>query len=322
MGGHFSINAFGRINPGDSARFLDFLDRVSPPPRITVYIDSTGGDPEEAMEMGRMIRNGWFGTAIGKYVLGHDPNFTLMIPRRHIPGSCLSAATLMYIGGRLRYFSKGSQFGVHQFSFKNPMALSEGKSQILSAKMAKYVFEMGVSPEFLEVSSSTLSEHINILSEGDLERMNVVTGGDTGVTWTVHALEGSIYVRGERDSFYGHHKVMLSHVKSTGFAMWAVIEAQGREDELQNFPVVEITLNNDDAQTIDISDRSLRFVNNIYVIVYANITKDEARQIAISKSFGCQIRGSKEAEIFFGIAPMPTEGGEVQLNSLYSMFAD
>ena len=121
FGGFFHINAFGKIEPGDDAKFQEFLVRVSPPPRTGVYIDSVGGDVEAAIAIGRKIRDAWFGTSIGKYLLDHGKSQEFVISRKRIPGQCMSAATLIFLGGRLRHFSQDAKFGVHQFSFSDPL---------------------------------------------------------------------------------------------------------------------------------------------------------------------------------------------------------
>jgi hypothetical protein len=314
IGGHFSINAFGAIEPGDEARFRDFLERSSPPPRTTVYIDSSGGDVDAAIGIGRLIRAAWMHTAIGNYVLRGRKEF--VAEREHLPGRCMSAATLIYLGGRLRYFNADAQFGVHQFSFRNPSPDDLGRSQVLSAKIALYVIEMEVSPEFLELSSSVLSNQIKLVDEVSLRRLKVVTGGETDVTWSVQGRAGGLYVRGERDSLYGHHKVMLHYHKSSGFLFHAVIEAQGRERELTTFPLVEIVVNGEESR-IDISQRALRTSVGIYVNVMCNLSQVEARMLAFSNSFGVQVRASNEAPVFLGIAAMSTEGGKEQLASFF-----
>ncbi len=273
------------------------------------------------MAIGRAIRDGWFATSIGNYILDHDSKSDFMIPRVLLPGSCLSAATLLYLGGKLRYFPIGSRFGVHQFSFRNPIPDYISQSQILSARIAQYVFDMGISANFLEVSSSTKSDTVKLLEEDDLRALRVTTGGETNAVWSVQALGGMIYVRGERDSLFGHHKLLLSYVKPPGFMLWAVIKSQGRETELTTFPLVEIPVNGEET-VIDVSTRSSRVVNGIYVIVMADLSKEEAGLIARSTSFGCRIRGSKEAPVFLGVSEMSTEGGTEQLGSLYSAFSD
>lgn len=127
-----------------------------------------------------------------------------------------------------------------------------------------------------------------------------------------------MYVRGERDSLYGHHKVMLCFVKATGFMFWAVIESQGREHELNAFGLVEIVVN-DEEYKIDISQRCVRQVHGIYTNVLAQITEDEARTIAFSEGFGVQIRLSNDSPMFLGIAPVSTESGKEQLQTFFNM---
>lgn len=217
FGGFHSVNAFGTIKAADDTKFEKFLAQSTPPPRTPVFIDSLGGDVETAMNIGRKIRQNWFSTNIGLFVLKCDGADHPIIKREKLPGRCMSAATLIFLGGGLRYHDDSAAFGVHQFSYKNPSPGDLGKSQMLSAKIATYVAEMGVSPAFLEISSSTPSTEIKLVDQATLKNLRVVTGGVTDVTWTVQARGDAIYVRGERDSIYGHHKVMLVYARGSGF---------------------------------------------------------------------------------------------------------
>lgn len=275
------------------------------------------------MIIGRIIRDCWFSTSIGRYLLNRNEISDvshLMTARVRLPGRCMSAATLIFLGGRLRYFPQGSEFGVHQFSFKNPSPNDVGQTQLLSARIARFMADMGVSPDFLEFSSSVRSDSILIADEDNLKKLSVVTGGETDTSWTVQARANMIYVRGERDSLYGHHKVMLGHTRGAGFFFWAVIEAQGREDELTTLGLVEIVLNGEEER-IDISNRCERVVSGIYVNVFAKITQAEAQAIAHSTSFGVQIRFWLDSPTFLGIAAMPTAGGTEQLETIYDAFS-
>ncbi|WP_089847051.1 COG3904 family protein [Salipiger marinus] len=317
FGGFYCINAIGRIETGDDARFREFLNKTTPPPRLTVYIDSVGGDVEAAIGIGRLIRDHWFATSVGSYVLDHNQDPFHILPRKHITGICASAATLVYLGGRLRYLPNGSTFGVHQFSFRNPSPDDLGRSQVLSARIASYVHDMGVSTGFLELSSATASTEIDAVDEEKLRALKVITDGVTEAEWTVQARNHIMYVRGERDSLFGHHKVMLCYAKGTGFMFWAVIESQGREHELTNFGLVEIVVNGEDTR-IDISHRCERQVSGIYTNVLARITEEEARAIAFSESFGVQIRFWNESPVFLGISAVSTEGGKEQLQTFFN----
>lgn len=317
FGGFFYINAIGRIETGDDVRFKDFLFKTNPPPRLTVYIDSAGGDVDAAIGIGRLIRKYWFSTSVGSYVLDQDHAHSPVLPRKLVTGICASAATLVYLGGRLRYLPSGSKFGVHQFSFRNPAPDDLDRSQVLSARISSYLQEMRVSLSFLELSSSTGNAALLNVEPEKLQEIGVITGALTEAEWTVQAKNRVIYVKGERDSMYGHHKVMLCYSKGVGFLFWCVIESQGREDELNTCSLVEIVVNGEDVR-IDISSRCERHVFGVYTNVIANITEEEARQIAFSDSFGLQIRFSSDAPMFVGVGAVSTEGGKEQLQTFFN----
>lgn len=320
FGGFFHISAFGRIEKGDDEKFQRFLDRATPPPRTLVYINSGGGHVEAAMAIGRLIRQAWFSTSIGTYILDPQQLDDLIIPRKFTSGKCISAATLMFLGGRLRYFPDGSEFGVHQFSFKNPTPESIERSQRLSAAIATYIAEMGIPAAFLELSAGTRGDQVQLVGEEQLKGLKVITGGVTEPTWGVEIHEEAMWVRGERDSLWGHGKVMLVYSKTDGFSFAALVETMGRDNELMNFPLVEIVVNEEDDR-IDITDRCIRAPSGIYTMFMANLSLSEAHLLANSKSFGIQIRGSTQAEIFFGIAAISTVGAEGKLQGLYKMGA-
>jgi len=317
LGGFYYVNAIGLIESGDAERFQEFLEKSNVPAASRVYIDSLGGDVDAAIDIGRIVRDNQFSTEIGQYQIDYEDSDVPIFNRNHINGKCLSAATLVYLGGRLRYFSEGNEFGVHRFSFKNPTPENVERSQALSAKIATYISDMGVSLEFLELSSATSSDEMSLIAIDKLKRLEVVTGGTTNVEWSVQAQGDALYVRGERYSLFGHHKVMLAFSKDMGFLFWAVIEPQGRHEELTSFGLVEIVLNGEDIR-IDISERCQREVINDYVNIFAQLSLHEAQAIAFSESFGVQVRFSKEADMFLGVSAMSTDGGQEQLQSFFN----
>ena len=318
FGGFYYINAFGPIVAGDDDKFEKLLLRFAPPPVTCIYIDSAGGNVEAAINIGRKIRAHRFPTQIGRLLLTHEGRPTPIIKRDLVAGICMSAATLMYLGGRLRHWTDGAKFGVHQFSYKNPSPEHIGQSQILSAKIAGYVAEMGISPAFLEISSATPSSELTLVDENTLGILGVITGGATDVKWSVQARNSLLYVMGERDSHFGHHKIMLVFAKEGGFLFKAVIEAQGRQKELTEFPLVELALDGWERLT-DVSERAIRFIDGGAVQIIVKLDEAEARIIASSDSFGIIVRASSEAQVFLGVAPMSTEGGREQLETFLSV---
>lgn len=320
IGGFFCINAVGKIEHGDDIKFRNFLSAHKPPSHMTVYIDSPGGNLEAGIKIGRQIRQYGLWTNVGSFLLEQPDPSKPIVPRRRLEGQCMSAATMIHLGGRLRFLSKGSKFGVHRFSFKNPLPEHVRHSQVLSAKIASYISNMGISPGFLELSTATDAEEINTVSRERLQELRVIKDGQTGVEWTVQARRKMVYVRGERDSIYGSHKVMLVFTKGVGFFFWAVIEAQNRFQELTGFDVVEINLNGEDVK-FDISGKCMRFPVEADVHVLAKITNEQARLISESESFGVQIKFAHDSPTFLGVDALATEGGVEQLTTLYHIFS-
>lgn len=316
LGGYFCINMSGPIEPGDDLLFRDFLLRSKAPARCSVYIDSSGGDVEAAIGIGRTIRDNWFSTSIGQCVINFDRSTADSGFRRLMPGKCMSAATLVFLGGRLRYFTDGSVFGVHRFSLRNPDPGHIGRSQELSAMIARYLADMGIRMEFMSTSASTSSDSIQTLTKDRLTELGVITGGVTEAVWSIHATDKIMYVKGERDSIFGHHKVILGYSRSHGFIFWAVIESQGRERKLSVHALVEIVLNGEDRR-IDISARCSRQVMGNYTNFIAPLTDEEARAVAYSESFGIQVRFSRESQLFLGASAVSTEGGAQSLQTFY-----
>ena len=320
FGGHMCVNAFGNIEPGDEQKFQKFLEANQVPPRTSVYINSNGGHVETAIEIGRQIRGDWMSTHIGQYFLVPNEGNGFVVPRKFKPGVCRSAATLVYLGGRLRFWNEGSKFGVHRFSYRNPSPDHVEQSQVLSAKIAEYLDEMGISPKFLATSSAVPSNQIHDIKKKKLEKLGVMTGGQTPVVWTIEAANGAIYVRGESDCIFGHQKVMLGYKHPDGFYFHAVIESVGRERELCEFGVVEIVVDGENER-IDISKRCYRSVVGIYTNIIVGLTVEEASKLAYSESFGVQVRATNEAEFFFGIAALPTADGANHLKTVFETAA-
>lgn len=316
IGGYYHINAFGLIEPGDDEKFRKLLENGSPPSVTTIYIDSAGGDVEAALSIGRQIREQWFSTDVGKCHLDNEGQNPHLVKRNYLPAICYSAATLVYLGGKLRYFTDGSKFGVHQFSYRNPAPDDVPRSQVLSAKIAQFLIEMGIELSFLERSAKVAATEIQLIPPEELRSTGIVTGGVTAVSWSANIKQNIIYVKGERNSLYGHHKSILAWSRNEGFFFWAVIEAQGRESELTNFSLVEIVVN-DETLRIDVSSRCHRIVIGAAVHVLAKVSVEEAKLLAYSASFGVQIRATSEAGTFLGISAMSTNGGEDMLQTLF-----
>lgn len=321
FGGHCSINAFGRIEPGDGAKFAAFLQRISPPPITCIYLNTPGGSVPDGIEIGRLIRQYGLSTSIGTYVLLPPQERDIVRRREFQPGICASSGTLAFLGGRFRFFQEGSEFRVHQFFFQRSVGDVLGPSQQTSAAIARYLTDMGIDLQLMQIGADVHHTQTRSLKLEELVELGVVALGVSDVTWSTESRNNSIYVRAQRDTIYGLQKLILGYVRTGGFYVHAIFECQGRDQELTAFPLVEVTMNNESIRW-DVSSRAARQIMNGFINVFVPVSSEEAREISGSRTFGLQIRFSNLADLFLGIGDMTIDtDGRGRLDTLVSMFA-
>lgn len=321
FGGHCSINAFGRIEPGDGEKFATFLQRTAPPPITSVYLNTPGGSVHDGIQIGRLIRHFGLSTSVGSYLLLPPQKGDIVRRREFKPGVCASSGTLAFLGGRFRWFQEGSEFRVHRFFFQGTMDEVLGPAQQTSAAIARYLVDMGIDLRLMQISADVHHAETRSLTAQELTELGVVAPGVSDVAWATESRNGSIYVRAQRDTIYGLQKLIVGYMKPMGFYVHAVFECQGRDRELSSFPLVEVTMNGESVRW-DVSPRATRQIVNGFMNVIVPVSAEEARQMAESPSFGLQIRFSSMADLFFGIGEVPIDAdGRGRLDTLVTMFS-
>jgi hypothetical protein len=124
--------------------------------KLAVWLDSNGGDPFAAIEMGRIIRN----------------NEVHVVVERS--KKCISSCVFLFAGGVIRV-AGNDQIGIHRPYFKN---LSAGlsskdvrdKREVLNGEILKYFKEVDVSPTLLERMLGIEPERVEFLSRAELSR--------------------------------------------------------------------------------------------------------------------------------------------------------
>lgn len=317
IGGFWAINISGEISDDAGKRFVNFMGESGAPNRIDVYLDSPGGSVVGGIALGRELRARQMNTHVGKKIqLTQEDVATPDL----IPGICFSACTLSYLGGYFRVIEKDSNFGVHRFYFQNLSPNNVDIAQVLSASIAQYVRDMGVDIAFMMLSARKAGTDLEIIPHEILRDLNVVNGGFTREEWSIQSIEGSLYVRGERDTYFGHQKLLLTYnPDKIQFDFTAVFEARNREEELNMMRQVDIEC---DSHMINVSSRSYRTeIINGYFIIAIPISINEARMIAASESAGVYMRFGPEAPTYLGISGMRVESGRHFLTGLINAYA-
>lgn len=122
----------GTIVPGAANQFAAEIDTRGDYVE-TVALNSPGGSVEDALSIGRMIRENGFATAVGDGAL------------------CGSSCPLVLAGGVERLISESAAVGVHQIyagadgpEIGSAQAMSD--AQAMTARIARYLGEMGIDP--------------------------------------------------------------------------------------------------------------------------------------------------------------------------------
>jgi hypothetical protein len=129
-----------------------------------ITFDSAGGNPIEAMRLGRLIRTNHLST----------------IQLKDNGASCESACALAFLGGKARYAEPGS-IGVHKSSFRSDSKLSREDAvsaiQTLTAEIVSYMSEMGADSALLQLAFRYDANDMRYLSRSEMVRFRVITAG-------------------------------------------------------------------------------------------------------------------------------------------------
>jgi hypothetical protein len=153
----------GTIGAATASWFRDRLDEAHLAAGDTILISSPGGDLNQAIIMGEIIRTRSLATAVGVVdAAGHIK-----------PSYCASACVLVFAGGNIRYGVEGSALGVHRFVTSTPGHDPVAETQRITGTVLNYVTRMGVSPTIVEGISET--KEVRWLGAQQTAGMNLIT---------------------------------------------------------------------------------------------------------------------------------------------------
>jgi len=154
------LNAVGTIAPGTAKTFAEEIAKRGSYVK-TIVLHSPGGSVADALEMGRLIRQKGFNTAVetGRY--------------------CASSCPLMFAGGVERYAGDKAVVGVHQvFSISQvgaAVADSSEAVQRVAAECQRYLREMGVDLEVWMRAMETPRDALYYFKQDELLSLKLAT---------------------------------------------------------------------------------------------------------------------------------------------------
>jgi hypothetical protein len=161
--GRRALAISGEIGAATANWFRDRLDEGHLAAGDAVLLSSPGGDLNQAVIMGEILRSRGLVTAVGVADASGQVR----------PAYCVSACVLVYAGGKIRYGMEGSMLGVHQFEATAPMRDPVASTQRVAGFLLSYMTKMGVSPAVVEAMSQT--SEVRWLGVKEAAAMNLVT---------------------------------------------------------------------------------------------------------------------------------------------------
>jgi hypothetical protein len=161
--GRSALAVSGGIGPAAASWFRDRLDEAHLVAGDVILLSSPGGDLNQAVIMGEIIRSRGLVTAVG----------VADVSGRIKPSYCASACVIVYAGGKTRYGIEGSALGVHRFVTSAPGRDPVAETQRTAGMVLSYVTKMGVSSSIVEAMSET--RDVRWLGAREASAMNLVT---------------------------------------------------------------------------------------------------------------------------------------------------
>jgi hypothetical protein len=161
--GRAALAISGTIGAATASWFRERLDEAHLGAGDVILLSSPGGDLNQAVVMGEIIRSRGLVTAVG---VADDSG-------RIRPSYCASACVLVYAGGKTRLGIEGSMLGVHRFVTSAPEGDPVAETQRTAGMVLSYMTKMGVSSAVVEAMSQT--SEVRWLGAKEASAMNLIT---------------------------------------------------------------------------------------------------------------------------------------------------
>jgi hypothetical protein len=153
----------GTIGAASATWLREQLDEARLAAGDVVLLSSPGGNLDQAMIMGEIIRSRGLATAVG------TSDSSGRVRRSY----CASACVLVYAGGSPRYGIEGSVLGVHRFTNSLPGRDPVADAQRITGRVLNYMRNVGVSSAVVEAMSAT--RDVRWLEPAEALKMTLIT---------------------------------------------------------------------------------------------------------------------------------------------------
>jgi len=144
-------------------------------PESIVLIDSPGGSLSGARKLAEQIR--FRGAKTELIGINHPMKARYMNRIKRTPlHRCLSACTVIFLGGRERRVPDGARFGVHAPHNGEGEELSEDRSASIQSWVGEFARKANVGDGYMELMFETPSKTMRVLNRTELTELGITTG--------------------------------------------------------------------------------------------------------------------------------------------------
>jgi ATP-dependent protease ClpP protease subunit len=308
----WDIFATGEIDLQAGENLERLLAQKSIPNGSQMHIHSPGGSLVGGMNLGRVIRSHNLNTDIakkGKFENGFQHTED---------GYCMSAAALAFLGGEFRFARATSKFGVHRFTLGEPSAHGIGDAQLLSASVVEYIRSMEVDTELFSIASDCPADDLLELPLATMKRLCVVNNGIKAAKWTIESIEGALYLKGERDTFYGMQKFLLIFPSQERMYFHIIFDGGQNTDEIMQRNVDRLSI---DGEYFALHELRIKRVNDHRRInAMYHVTPEILIRLRTAKTIGYHLQHFADSAMFVGYDSLPFEEGAAKLPGLLDVY--
>lgn len=169
----------GRIAQDTPSRLQKKIDETH---SFQILLNSSGGNLEAGLAVGRLIREKGLHTAIGRAVFteienGQGTSYLAYIGED--TGLCASACAYAFLGGVNRTIKTGDQLGFHRFELADggnvPGSGGLVAGQIVSSVLVEYLIEMGIDPTVFAKASDAGADELFFPTESEFGEFIIST---------------------------------------------------------------------------------------------------------------------------------------------------
>ena len=221
---------------------------------------------------------------------------------------------MTFIGGRFRYLTARSRFGVHRFYFTRQNDNASDAAQIMSALVVAYIKDMEVDTALFTLSTNAGRDEMFEPTREVMGRIKIINNGYTEPKWTIEGANGLIYLKGERDTVHGINKFIVYCQPNSSPMLHVIFDPQGRNEEVMGAAAHSVVFDDKDAP---IRPAQRQIVNDWFNASYV-LSRGQVAQLMRSSSVGLIVRHSYESPTFLGFNHFPINTQEQRTKSYLS----